>query len=87
LRYNKVLIEPTIAFKRKDIKDEIADKILNLIRSLKISPLPEECPFGCDGTSYKLKFGGLFHGVQIEWWCDGPRTGVILLIKLMLYLT
>ncbi|HEX9059362.1 MAG TPA: hypothetical protein VF941_04215, partial [Clostridia bacterium] len=74
LRYNKLSVEPTIVSKRKEITEDFANEILNILGTLKISPLPEGCPFGCDGVSFKMKFGGLFHGIKIEWWCDGPEN-------------
>ncbi len=29
---------------------------------------------GCDGSFYGLKIDDLFHGVDLYWWEDGPKS-------------
>ncbi len=67
-------VEPTIINKKIQVNYDFVESVLSRLKGIKISPFPYMCPFGCDGTSFKLSLKDSWHYIDIGWWENGPQN-------------
>lgn len=72
LKYPR-FIPPTIEQMEIEVKSDYTDSLLRKFKSVRVPPIIDEAVFGCDGTSYEIQFGELFHHSRFVWWEQGPK--------------
>jgi hypothetical protein len=64
--------DPTIDVEVADCDAGWVIEVLDVFRTLTI-PAAVKHPCGLDGVTYRLTLNDLFGGLQLRWWCGGPK--------------